>query len=45
MTRRVINNSTDLPVLLPFRPGAATWDARDWAGLDDKPQVRSAPSR
>ena len=27
------NNSTDLPVLLPFRPGAATWDARDWAGL------------
>ena len=27
------NKSTDLPVLLPFRPGAATWDARDWAGL------------
>ena len=27
------NKSTNLPVLLPFRPGAATWDARDWAGL------------
>jgi polar amino acid transport system permease protein len=30
----VINNkNTDLPVMMPFRPGAATWDARDWAGL------------
>ena len=27
------NNNTDLPVMMPFRPGAATWDARDWAGL------------
>ena len=27
------SNNTDLPVMMPFRPGAATWDARDWAGL------------
>ena len=27
------SNTTDLPVMMPFRPGAATWDARDWAGL------------
>ncbi|MGB3279772.1 MAG: amino acid ABC transporter permease [Pseudorhodobacter sp.] len=27
------NKTTDLAVMLPFRPGAATWDARDWAGL------------
>ncbi len=27
------NKNTDLPVMMPFRPGAATWDARDWAGL------------
>lgn len=27
------STNTDLPVMMPFRPGAATWDARDWAGL------------
>ncbi|MGB7261801.1 MAG: amino acid ABC transporter permease [Albidovulum sp.] len=27
------SKTTDLPVMMPFRPGAATWDARDWAGL------------
>jgi len=27
------NKNTDLPVMMPFRPGGATWDARDWAGL------------
>ncbi len=26
-------NTTDLPVMLPFRPGSAAWDARDWAGI------------
>lgn len=27
------NKTTNLPVMLPFRPGTATWDAHDWAGL------------
>ena len=27
------STGTDLPVMLPFRPGATTWDARDWAGI------------